>query len=151
MATYAFYLADFPDGGTGTAVLHTTERLVKDHNRVIVYTQRHHANNYPTDCNHNINVVPSNDACTHENVSFLCEHIKSNNVCAMVVVAMRLFPFALIKKNTSCKMIYALHGQPFYEEHDVTLAKQLKAKRNFGRWLDYWLIQYWRIKFFQRR
>ena len=152
MAVFSFYLADFPDGGTGTAVLYTADRLIKSGNKVFVYTPRHHQNNYPLDLHPKVSVVivPSCAPSAAEHLDFLCQHIKAHNVSSMVIVAMRSFPFAEIRKRTSCKMVYALHGRPFYEEHDINLQKQIDSKHSLGMWLSYCFIQHWRYTWFHR-
>ena len=152
MAVFSFYLADFPDGGTGTAVLFTADRLIKSGNKVFIYTPRHHQNNYPSDFHPEVEVVtvPPSDSYTKEHLDFLCQHIIAHQVSSMVVVAMRSFPFAEIRERTSCKMVYALHGRPFYEEHDINLQKRIDSKHSIGMWISYCLIQRWRYEWFHR-
>lgn len=150
MAVFAFYIVDFPAGGTGTAVLHTAEKLITAGHHVVIYTACHHADSYPQEFTPHYEVVTTPVAYpdADENVEFLCSHINSYGIAAIVVVAMHFLRMKEIKERTSCKVVYALHGRPFYEEYRLAAEKRNAAEQS-GRWglrLSYWLIQHWRNK-----
>ena len=152
MSTFAFYVVEFPSGGTGTAVLHTANELTKRGHRVIIYTARHLADGYPVGYQPHFELVtvPTINADTDENIRFLRNHITNNCVEALIVVAMHFLRLKELRENNSCKIVYALHGCPFYEEKLFNITKQMEANRNgrFGRCLSYWLIHHWRYKWF---
>lgn len=133
MATFAFYIMEFPAGGTGTAVSHTANELIAAGHQVIIYTARHCTDQYPKGYERlfQVVIVPTMDPDTDENLDFLCQHIRENHVAALVVVAMHFYRIKVIKQNTSCKIVYALHGCPFYEAKDYSL--------NWKHWYDRWL------------
>lgn len=152
MSTFAFYVVEFPSGGTGTAVLHTANELTKRGHRVFIYTARHLDDGYPLGYQPHFEVVtvPTINADTDENIRFLRNHITNNCVEALIVVAMHFLRLKELRENNSCKIVYALHGCPFYEEKLFNITKQMEANCNgrFGRWLSYWLIHHWRYKWF---
>ena len=118
MSTFAFYVVEFPSGGTGTAVLHTANELTKRGHRVFIYTARHLDDGYPLGYQPHFEVVtvPTINADTDENIRFLRNHITNNCVEALIVVAMHFLRLKELRENNSCKIVYALHGCPFYEE-----------------------------------
>ena len=152
MATFAFYVNEFPSGGTGTAVQYTANELTKAGHEVIVYTARHFSEQYPKGYQpqFQVVVVPSINPNTAENIAFLSHHLNEHHVQALVVVAMHFLRMKELKDQTSTKMVYALHGMPFYEAFDAALCKRKEAEQpgRWGLWISYWLLHHWRNKWF---
>lgn len=151
MVTFAFYVNEFPSGGTGTAVQYTANAMIDAGHRVIVYTARHFAEQYPAGYVPRFEVVtlPSDNPNADETVGFLCRHLQAHRVAVLVVVAMHALRLQELKDATQTKMVYALHGVPFYEAYDVALQKRKAAEQpgRWGLWLSYWLLHHWRNKF----
>lgn len=151
MAVFAFYIVEFPAGGTGTAVLHTANGLVRNGHRVVIYTAHHMVDAYPVGYKplFDVVIVPTVRVETNENLTFFRKHIIENHVDVLVVVAMHFERLCELKKDNHCKIVYALHGMPFYEETflNTIKRKQAEAPGRHGLWLAYWLIHHWRYKY----
>ena len=152
MDTFAFYVVEFPAGGTGTAVLFTANELIRKGHRVIIYTALHRSDDYPLGHTplFDVVIVPTVSADTDENINFMRRHLTDNHVDVLVVVAMCFMRLNELRENNTCKIVYALHGCPFYEEKMFNAIKMREAEKGgrYGRWLAYWLIHHWRYKFF---
>ena len=120
MAVFAFYIVDFPAGGTGTAVLHTAEKLITAGHHVVIYTACHHADSYPQGVTPHYEVVTTPVAYpdADENVEFLCSHINSYGIAAIVVVAMQWSSFlrgvSIGSRKAQCRRtVWPLGTAPF--------------------------------------
>lgn len=149
MAIFAFYIIDFPSGGTGTAVQHTANELARRGHKVIIFAGRHMPENYALNIERSFEVVqvPDMNPNTGENIEFLANQLNENMVSAFVVVAMHFLRINELRKKTRCKVVYALHGVPFYEGR---MNAGMKHRGGILRRIKYWLKYDWQYRYFQR-
>ena len=148
--TIAFFNWRYPYGG-GEVVTFNLARFFRGSGfRVLLYTGelfREKIRTLDTET-FEFRTLPAPGGCKSKaNEEFLIESIRQEKVDVVIVQGVMEFPGTAIRQGTSCKVIFCLHNQPFWE---VRLLRGQKASQiphpTLARRIEYLLLRkplYW--------
>lgn len=148
--TIAFFNWRYPYGG-GEVVTFNLARFFREAGfRVLLYTGelfREKLRTLDTET-FEFRTLPAPGGCKSKaNEEFLIESIRQEKVDVVIVQGVMEFPGTAIRQATSCKVIFCLHNQPFWE---VRLLRGQKASQiphpTLARRIEYLLLRkpiYW--------
>ena len=89
-----------------------------------------------------------NDEPMHaeSNTRFIIDYINSNGVDLLVIPGLSIPGIGQIRKNVSCKIVFALHCAPFWEGVSKLYVKKMKALKSSKSMLKWYLSTYPREK-----
>lgn len=74
---------------------------------------------------------------------YIVSYISDNDIDIFVLPITPCY--ALLEKircSTSCRIVFAHHGMPLYEAKSYKARKKLKHRKNFLKWLEYYVVTY---------
>ena len=143
--TIAFYNWIYPGGGAETVTRHLARFFSSHGYRCIVYTGK--LADYaltPEDKKlTDIRVQPFYDHATRpENTAFLIESLRVEKADYLIVQGNTDLPFATIRSNTNCRVIFCLHNVPMWEIYFRKNRKSSEIRNpTLARRLEYILLR----------
>lgn len=146
MANISFLVEWFPGGGVERVLMNLAQPLTERGHKIFIFVHHLHkeqlSEEYPIEY-----VVLPYSARSSKNYEFVAEAVKQHNID--IFFAPGRFPKYLPKLNRSglCKLVYVLHGCPFYEKMEKWGGIIRPKKKTFVAQLNRWLVNYPKYRF----
>lgn len=145
MANISFLVEYFPGGGVERVIMNLAQPLTEKGHKVFLFvrhlTRENLPNNLPIDY-----IELPHSARSSKNYQFVVDAIKAHNID--IFFAPGRFPKYLPKLRALgiCKLVYVLHGCPFYEKMEKWGAISHPKQRTLKEWFKRWFINYPKYK-----
>ena len=141
MANISFLVDWFPGGGVERVLMNLAQPLSEMGHRVFLFVHNLHKEQLSEEFPMEYIVLP-HPARSSKNYEFVVSAIKQHNI--EVFFAPGRFPKYLPKLNAEgvCKLVYVLHGCPFYEKLEKWGSIVRPRKRGVIDKLNRWLVNY---------
>lgn len=143
--TIAFFNWVYPGGGAETVTRHLARFFNSHGYRCIVYAGKLADYALTSDDTElvDIRVQPLYDHPTHpENTAFLVESLRREKVDYFIVQGNTDLPFAAIRSNTDCRIIFCLHNVPLWETYFQKKRKSSEIRNpTLARRLEFLLLR----------
>lgn len=146
MANISFLVDWFPGGGVERVIMNLAQPLSEQGHRIFLFVHNLHtdklAGNLPIEY-----IVLPHSAHSSRNREFVAQAVKKHNID--IFFAPGRFPSYLPKLRQEwerCKLVYVLHGCPFYEKLEKW-GQIIRPKRGtLKEWMSRWLVDYPKYK-----
>lgn len=141
MASISFLVDWFPGGGVERVLMNLAQPLADKGHKLYIFVHHLHkeqlSEEYPIEY-----IVLPHPARSSKNYEFVTAAIKQHNID--IFFAPGRFPKYLPKLNAEglCKLVYVLHGCPFYEKMEKWGSIVRPRKRGVVDKLNRWLVNY---------
>lgn len=140
MANIAFFMHSFPDGGIARVIMNLAQPLAERGHRTFLFVHALYEDMIPDgDLPITYIKLPYNIR-KKENYPIIVDAIKQHNIEVFFAAGFYVDYLKRLKQEQVCKLVYALHGMPLYENlmHDYIYAQP--RKRSVGAWLKHHLL-----------
>lgn len=141
----AFVHDVFPAGGAERVTLDVANYLSSNGYEVYVFTTRFDEDRLPADTPINYQVIVLPERYVEESqkdADKIIEYINTLGISVLVSVARHLKYIEKIKRNTQCKLVFALHSLPFWEKEIILNRVEKRSKSSLGAKLEWLFISY---------
>ncbi|MBO4935635.1 MAG: glycosyltransferase [Alistipes sp.] len=145
MANISFLVDWFPGGGVERVIMNLAQPLSERGHRVFLFVHNLHTEKLAKELPIEYIVLP-HTALSSRNREFVEQAIKQHHID--IFFAPGRFPSYLpkLRKEGLCKLVYVLHGCPFYEKLEKWGSIIRPKKGTLKEWLSRWLIDYPKYK-----
>ena len=145
MANISFLVEYFPGGGVERVIMNLAQPLAEKGHKIFLFVHFLNRANLPSGLPIEYIELP-HPARSSKNYKFMVDAIKANHID--IFFAPGRFPKFLpkLREEGLCKLVYALHGCPFYEKLEKWGAISHPKQRTVKEWLRRWLVDYPKFK-----
>lgn len=145
MANISFLVEYFPGGGVERVIMNLAQPLTDKGHKVFLFVRHLSREDLPAGLPIEYIELP-HSARSSKNYKFVVDAVKAHNID--IFFAPGRFPKYLpkLRELGICKLVYVLHGCPFYEKMEKWGAISHPKNRTLKEWLRRWLVDYPKFK-----